>query len=109
MKKFDEKSEQILWDNNHTPVTYSNVTFSNDKIIGVCSVMRGDTHLYKAVAISLEDNGANPDDFENCILDYETVKEIAYTTDILYTNYGIGVHTHSLKSKPFSTLKIVRI
>ncbi len=107
--EYQEKCEQMLWDNKFTPVTYSNITFNNDTIIGACSVLRGDTHLYKAVAISMADNEVNPDNLEECVLDYETVKEIAYTTDILFTDYAIGVHSHSLKSKPFNTLKIVRI
>lgn len=86
-----------------TPDTHADICFEKDNIIGTCSQERGEKRLYKAIAIMIPDNDIDPDDLEAMTITYETVKEIALSCDILYTDFGLQVHSTSFKHTPFDT------
>jgi len=101
------KPYEILKLHGFRPVTYSDAIFGDDIVKGAVSEEKGKHGLYAAVCITIEDN-----DTQGCnlLLSKEIVKEIAYTADILYTNYGCEVHSHTMKTVyPFNKLKIVKI
>jgi uncharacterized protein (DUF1697 family) len=101
---------EILKKHGFRPVTYSDALFNNETIKGTVSEEKGQHGLYAAVCITIEDNGIQGDNLEAMMLKKETVKEIAYTTDILYTNFGCEVHSHTMKTVyPFNKLKIIKL
>lgn len=65
----------------------------------------------ETVCIMIEDNllPEEQENFEACILQKETIEEIAYTCKKLITNFGCAVHSYTMKTvKPFTNLKIVK-
>lgn len=103
------QANHILKENGFTPVTYADVCFNN--VLGTCSKETGNKRLYKAIAITMEDNDidANGDDLEAMIISFDDMKEIALSCDVLYTDMAMAVHSHSMKSEPFKSLKIFRL
>jgi len=102
------KGAQILLDNGLTPETYADVCFKT--VIGTCSKETGDKSAYKAIAITMEDNGIKETDpLEAMIISFDEAKDIAYCCDILYTDMGLAVHSASFKHPPFNTLKIIKL
>jgi len=100
---------QILANNKLTP-HFTDIGFRNEELIAACSQEQGERKLYKGIALMMEDNGIDQNNLENCIIDTDTVRAIAYSTDVLYTNYGLDVHSWQMKNiAPFNTLKVVKI
>ena len=98
----------VLKDNGFTPLTDSDICFSN--VLGTVSKESGDKRLYRAIAVMMVDNDINPSgNLEEMIISFEDMKEIALSTDILYTDMAMAVHSHSFKSEPFKSLKVIRL
>ena len=91
----------------------TNVVFNEGKknmLVALVSKERGILNNHKSMVISITGQGICDDEFDRMTIDKETLKEIAYTTDYLYTDFGIEVHSHTLKtSEPFKSVKIKRI
>ncbi len=84
------------------------IVISNN-IVGSVSNYAGTNKIYKVLSISIEENGIDSDlNFEACILSKEILKEIALICDILYTDFGFDVHSNTMKSEPFNTLKVIK-
>ena len=67
---------------------------------------KGISKLYRAVSCMKKENDMPVFSFE--MIDYDTLKEIMLSADILYTDLAIGVHSHSMKTT-FKNLKVVRV
>lgn len=66
----------------------------------------------EAVCILINDNftESEQEDLDNLIIPLETLKEIALTVKVLITNFGIDVHSHTLKNdNVLNKLKIKKI
>ncbi len=91
----------------------TNVVFNEGKknmLVASVSKEKGIINNHKSMVISINGQGICDDEFDRMMIDKETLKEIAYTCDYLYTDFGIDVHSHTLKtSEPFKNLKIKRI
>jgi len=91
------KSKQVLLNNELTP-NEMDVCFIGD-LVGSCSKEFGKYGLYKAISLYIEDNSIDSEnDFESCILSKDVLIEIALSCDILYTNFGFDVHSHTMKT-----------
>lgn len=105
-------NEQLLRQKGYRPHS-TDLDIKNQNLIctpsieqGISKNDKGIFKLYRAVSCTKESNDLPEFSFE--LIDYDTIKEIALSADILYTDLGIGVHSHSMKTT-FKTLKIVRI
>lgn len=99
------KSEHVLKSMGLNIDPYPADAIFSEKYIGSYS----DDRL--TACLMLEDN-LTPEEIEGlegCILPLDTVKEIAYTVNTLVTNFGLGVHSHTMKINPFSTLNIIKL
>jgi hypothetical protein len=86
----------------------TNIVISNN-IVGSASNYAGTNKIYKVLSLSIEENGIDSDlNFEACILSKEILKEIALMCDVLYTDFGFDIHSHTMKTEPFNTLKVIK-
>lgn len=98
------KSEEILKSLNIKPDTYpADAIFYNESYIGTY------TRAREMVCIMIADNVEDETNLDACILPYEAVKEIAYTVKYLITDFGIDVHSYTMKTtKPFINLQVIK-
>lgn len=103
------KSLHILAKQGIYPVHKTDFCIGN-RLIGSHSKEHGKTNLYKAACIMIEDCGLDYEDFQSFIITKEEFKEIALSCDTFYTNFGVDIHSHDLKTQyPYNTCKLVRV
>ena len=96
---------------NNTLISCKPSAFENKSKLGLILIESQDMnkHKCKKLKFTVEAHGIDSDlNFEACILSKEILKEIALICDILYTDFGFDVHSNTMKSEPFNTLKVIK-
>lgn len=103
------KSHKVLTDLGIEPIYWSNFCIG-DNLLGCCSKEQGKTNLYKAACIMIEDCDLDENDFQSMVITKEEFKEIAMSCDTFYTNFGVDIHSHDLKTQyPYNTCKLIKV
>ena len=92
----------------YTPDETSDAVFEEYGILGTVSIGFGDFGTYKAIAITIEENTQGGETALQ--LPKDLIKQIAYTADILITDFGCDVASWTMKNvDPFKNLTIIKL